>query len=247
MARTKATSNKPRYPFRHVSRQFAIVKSKVYDAFKDTNKMKINHRFANNVFETLGLAAKSLVLDSKHAVTVKTMKDVGFRPSNITVPNINLDECEELRKHGVYSPHTTAEKCVVESGIFHNAAWYDGMTTIGGRVDTNHYIGQFSNDFLKKNKKVGNKCVLAVTVSTYNLVSNGNGMSQTEMFNYQMSAIIANNGFVVDETESYGYKKNMYFGMWNLTYNPKKVVHKPLLTWKGSKRLIGFPLGCTNL
>jgi len=246
MARTKITY---RYQFRHSRHQFTIPKKKVYKSFADKRKLNINELFANNVFDTLGPAAKSLVLDSGHAITVKTMNDVGIRSCNITVPNINLVECEALRKHGVYSPHTTAEKCIVESGISHNAAWYDGMTTIGGRVDTKHYIGQFSNDFLKQNKKkIGHKCVIAVTVSTHNLVQNCDVMPQKMMFDYQMAAIIAANGFVVDKTESHGYKKNMYFGMWNLTYNPRKVISKPkLLTWRRSKRLIGFPPKCTTL
>jgi len=232
-----------------INRQFTTPKKKIYEAFKDERKMNINILFAENVFNVLGPAAKSLILDSEHAITVKTMNSVGFSSSNITVPNINEVECEALRKYGVYSPHTTAEKCVNESGISHNAAWYDGMTTIGGCVKTNHYIGEFSNRFLNKNKtKVGNKCVLAVTVSTQNLVKNCDVMPQKMMIDYQMAAIIAANGFVVDETESHGYKKNMYFSMWNLTYNPRKVVNKPkLLTWRKSERLIGFPPKCTNL
>jgi hypothetical protein len=246
MARSKPTN---RYQFRNIRRQFTTPKTKVYESFADERKLIINKVFANNVFDTLGPAAKSLVLDSGHAITVKTMNDVGIPSSNITVPNINLVECEALRKHGVYSPHTTAEKCVVESGISHDAAWYDSMTSIGGRVDTNHYIGQFSNDFLKQNKKkIGHKCVIAVSVATRNRSNDCNIMSQKMMFDHQMAAIIAANGFVVDEAESHGYKKGMVFGMWNLTYNPRKVISKPkLLTWRRSKRLIGFPPKCTTL
>jgi len=242
-------------PFRLAPRlkpQFNIIRrKKEYNGHENTRKRWINKLFADNVIQHLGVETKTIVLDTEKAITIKALETAGISHKNVTAPNINLDICHTLTQMGVFAPHATIEECVRTCGIVHGAAFLDSMTTIAGNAAKKHFIGVFVQHFLKQNR--GKNCVLAITIATRSNQVNanindqdGNKMSQKKILKFQIQALIAKFGFAIDSEQVHKYKKGLCFSMWNLTWAPEQVQVKPLLTWKESDRLIGFPPGFTS-
>lgn len=212
---------------------------KHYRSYNDERKLDINKIFAKHVVQHIGVGSKTIVLDTEKAITVRTMEKAGLSRSNITAPNINQDICRVLTRMGIRAPFSTIEKYIENCKSVYDAAFLDSMTTLSGSVENNHYVGVFVQHFLKKNR--GKKCVLAVNIANRSKAGNMHGLNQKEMLEQQMRSLIAAFGFTVEYEEVKIYKKGMCFGLWNLVWAPDSVQLEPLLTWEGSKRLLGFP------
>lgn len=262
-ASNRSASNRSATPYTH---------KKTYIDPHNSAKLTINKQYAESTMKYLGSGASHVILDSKFCVTSKILVDEGFDPAKIYAPNINAAECRALKKFGVHSPHMSIEEFttavlpdaalsdvamskVTSQGIMTqsvlpkeiNSLWYDSMTNIGGNIRENYYPCVVVDHFLKCNMRAGNKCTVAVTLSTRtNQINSIHGTCKDTAIE-QIRRLVSMRGFIVASHWNDVYKKNMLYAVWHLVYDPSRVGPTvPLLKWKRNKgsvvdRYIGFP------
>ncbi len=92
-------------------------------------------------------------------------------------------------------------------------------------------------------------CILAVTIMCRNnkrdanLRRNGVSMSQKDMFTIQMRSLIGIHGFAYHPENEliFQYSRQCCLGLWVLFQDTSVSEHIPLLRYKHSRRIIGFP------
>jgi len=204
-------------------------------------KQLVNDAFVGNVVKTLGCEIKVIVLDTKEGVTCKTLMKRGVDPRNIYAPNVDPGQCEGLRRLGVRSPEGTIERCVAHN--IYRAAWYDSMTTIGGNQTRGYYVGLFAHEFMRHARS--EECVLAISVATRTNQVDCTYAPQETILLQQIRSLAAWHGFSIEFEFTAQYKVGMLFGMWNLKPSGARNKNQRFHTWRGTKRLIGFPPGFT--
>lgn len=217
---------------------------KVYIYAGDSDKERINRHFSAEVASFLGKKAKVAILDSKHLVTSRCLTRHGIPRQNIWAPNEGRDDVHALCRFGVHSVQESFENFLSrQQGL--NAMWYDSMTTIGGNAKKGHYIGTAVHRFLRQNQKPGQKCVVAVTVTSRNRCPESIHGTTESTVRRQISTLAMALGFEIISTMYCTYRSGkQQFGLWTLTYGASVIVEpSALLTWQNDPhRYVSFPI-----
>lgn len=215
---------------------------KEFDAHNHPKKLEINALFAETVVQYLGTDVKVIILDTWRGITSKQLIKGGLDPKQITAPNINFFDCYRLKNLGVNSPHRKIDDCVVYRRF--DVAWYDSMTNLCGNKEEDNYVGLFAHHFFARNH--GRSCILAITISSRSNEPACNYMKQRKLMSRQINALIAWHGLEWREEFQYWYGQKQAFGLWIVGPTDDVIPKQKLMTWRGSKRLIGFPEGFTE-
>lgn len=205
---------------------------------KDKNKLYVNKLLKELSKKHNRFRGNALILDSEKLITLKHLKEAGFRDEHIHIPNPYV--YDKIRKYHTYTYNWLLSEYLdkhLENSKKYSLAFFDYMATLDGNKTTKIFPKEDIDTYFKKKMPADNS-IFAITISMRNGNSKGNCNDVSRLTNAVTEAAYKNGYVATMLPDGYGYN-GMYFAIFEIhkikqptTYEPKvedcPIIHKNL-------------------